>query len=148
MSRSTTPSAIAVLVAGVLASTGCGSDEPTTSAAPTTAPTTAPSSAPPATDPSTPEPVVTPDDAQIVAITVAGGEVTGDTDRVGVPQGTTVRLTVTSDVADEIHVHGFDLTQALSPGQASQLEFVTDRPGIFEVELHDSRLVLTRLQIS
>jgi hypothetical protein len=58
-----------------------------------------------------------------------------------------VRLTVTSDAADEVHVHGFDLTTALSPGQAAQLEFVADRAGIFEIELHDAGTVLTRLQV-
>ena len=143
------PLAPAAVLVGVLALAGCGSDE--TSATPT-APATSGSSSP-ATGGSpapsgAPEPVVTPDDAQAVSVTVAGGEITGDTGRVEVPQGTKVRLSVTSDVADEIHVHGFDLTAALSPGQATQLEFVADRPGIFEVELHDARQVLTRLQIS
>jgi heme/copper-type cytochrome/quinol oxidase subunit 2 len=151
MSRMLRPHAPAVLLVSVLALTGCGSDEPT--ATPTTTPTTqatttTPSPAASSSQATEPEPVVTPDDAQIVAITVAGGEITGDTGRVEVPTGTTVRLTVTSDAPDEIHVHGFDLRAALSPGQATQLEFVADRPGIFEVELHDARRVLTRLQIS
>jgi hypothetical protein len=101
-----------------------------------------------AATPSSPQPVVTPDDARTVSVTVAGGEVTGDTGRVEVPLGTRVRLSVTADVADEIHVHGFDLYQDVSPGQASQLEFVADRAGVYEVELHDARQVLTRLQIS
>ncbi|MGQ0778881.1 MAG: hypothetical protein ACT4NY_31475 [Pseudonocardiales bacterium] len=39
-----------------------------------------------------------------INITVSGGQVTGETGRVEVPLGTPV--TVTSDVADEIHVHG------------------------------------------
>lgn len=92
--------------------------------------------------------MVTPDDAQVVGLTVARGQVTGDTGRVEVPLGTTVRLTVTSDVADEVHVHGFEATMRVSPGQASQLEFLADRPGVFEVELHHARRVLTRLQVS
>lgn len=147
------PLAPAVLLAAVLALTACGSDEPTASPSPTlssagASPSASASAAPSAAPSTEPEPVVTPDDAQVVSITVAGSEITGDTGRVEVEAGTTVRLTVTSDTADEIHVHGFDLTAALSPGQATQLEFVADRPGIFEVELHDARKVLTRLQIS
>jgi heme/copper-type cytochrome/quinol oxidase subunit 2 len=91
---------------------------------------------------------VEPDDALIVSLTYAGGEVTGDIDRVEVPLGTNVRLTLTSDVVDEVHVHGYELTTAVPAGQAAQVEFLADQPGVFEVELHDARKVLTRLQVS
>lgn len=142
-------SAAALLLASTLLLTACGSDEPVDAApAPSVAATSASPSPEPSPGPSEPEPVVTPDDAQVIAVTVAGGQVTGDTGRVEVPLGTTVRLSVTSDTADELHVHGFDLTQAVSPGQAAQLEFVADQAGIFAVEFHDSRQVLTRLQVS
>jgi heme/copper-type cytochrome/quinol oxidase subunit 2 len=141
------PTAPALLLATALALTACaGGDDD--AAAPTPSPTAVLTAVPPSEGTTEPEPVVTPDDAQVVAITVAGGQATGDTGRVEVPMGTTVRLTVTSDAADQLHVHGFDLTAAVSPGQATQREFVADRPGIFEVELHDARQVLTRLQIS
>jgi hypothetical protein len=134
----------ALLLAATLALTACAGDD-TADATPTTSPSPA---AVETAAPAEPEPVVTPDDAQIVSITVADGQASGDTGRVEVAQGTTVRLTITSDAADEVHVHGFDLTAAVSPGQSTQLEFVADRPGIFEVELHDTRQVLTRLQIA
>lgn len=145
MPRPSASCAAALVLASALLLTACGSDEPD-DAAP--APAAAPASSALSSGPSEPEPVVTPDDAQVVSITVTGGEVSGDTGRVEVPVGTTVRLSITSDVADQVHVHGLDLTQAVSPGQATQLEFVADQPGIFEVELHDSRQVLTRLQVS
>lgn len=141
MPRSTTP---ALLLVAALVLTGCGTDDDGSAASPSVppaSPTTSPG-------PGEPEPATTPDDAQVVAVTVAGGEATGDTGRIEVPLGTTVRLTVTSDVADEIHVHGYDLTEAVSPGQATQLEFLADQAGVFEVELHDARLVLSRLQVS
>jgi uncharacterized lipoprotein YajG len=138
----------ALMLVATLVLTGCGTDEPSAAAPPPDAPTPAPSAVPTAVTPTEPEPEVEPDDAQVIAITVAGGEVSGDTGRVEVAMGTRVRLTVTADTADEIHVHGFELYEDVSPGQASQLEFVADRPGVFEVELHDSRQVLTRLQIA
>lgn len=149
MPRPSASPAAALVLASTLLLTACGSDEPG-DAAPdaSAAPTPSAAIAAPSPAASEPEPVVTPDDAQVVSVTVAGGEVTGDTGRVEVAVGTTVRLSITSDVADEVHVHGFELTQAVSPGQATQLEFIADQPGIFEVELHDSRQVLTRLQVS
>ena len=125
----------------------CGSDEDTPSSAPTVSATTAPSSTPSAAPSAEPSPSTTPDDAQVISVTVAGGAVSGVQPRTEVPLGSKVRLTVTSDAVDEIHVHGYDLTTALTAGQAAQLEFVADRPGIFEIELHDAGTVLTRLQV-
>lgn len=133
---------IALATACVLL-TGCGTDEDDASAAPTVSTTTAPPSASVAP----PSPTPSPDDAQVVDVTVAGGEVTGAEPRTQVEVGTKVRLTITSDVADEVHVHGYDLTERLTVGQAVSVEFVADQPGIFEVELHDAGTILTRLQV-
>jgi hypothetical protein len=151
MFRAKTP---ALLLAAALALTACaGSDDSATSAT-TPPPSDAAAGSPtpealpspsPTADPGSP---VEPDDALIVSLTYAGGEVTGDIDRVEVPLGTNVRLTITSDVVDEVHVHGYELTTAVPAGQAAQVEFLADQPGVFEVELHDARKVLTRLQVS
>jgi hypothetical protein len=140
--RGAAPATLALVVALVLPA--CGTDEPVAAPSPTVSATTAPPE-----DPASPRPVTTPtpDDAQVVSITVAGGQVTGVEPRTQVAVGTTVRLTVTSDVADEIHVHGYDLTLPLTAGSPAQLEFVADTPGLFEVELHDAEQVLTRLQV-
>jgi hypothetical protein len=92
---------------------------------------------------------VTSDTAQqTISLTVAGGKVSGDTGRVKVALGTRLRITVTADVADEIHVHVYDLHQDISVNQPGSIEFVADKPGIVDVELEKSKLTLTRLQIS
>ena len=89
------------------------------------------------------------DSAQVtLALTVAGGKVTGDTGRVKVPLNSRVRITVTSDVADEIHVHLYDLSQEVSANAPGSIEFVADKPGVVEVELERAKLPLTRLAIS
>ena len=87
------------------------------------------------------------EDATVVSLTVAGGKVTGDTGRVPVPLGARVRLTVLADTADEVHLHGYDLHVDTTPGSPVNLEFVADRPGVFEAELEESRVLLTRLQV-
>jgi heme/copper-type cytochrome/quinol oxidase subunit 2 len=84
---------------------------------------------------------------QRIAVQVAGGQVSGDTGRVPVPVGDQVTLTVTSDVADEVHVHGYDLTAALTPGAPAELTFDATIPGVFEVELHEAGTVLLSLQV-
>lgn len=149
MSRTRTS---ALLLVAALSLPACaGSDD--SAASPTTAPSVAAASPTPEQLPS-PSPTaeagspVESDDAQVISLTYAAGAATGDTDRVEVPLGTNVRLTITSDVVDEVHVHGYELTTAVPAGQAAQLEFLADQPGVFEVELHDARAVLTRLQVS
>jgi hypothetical protein len=82
-----------------------------------------------------------------IEVTVAAGEVSGDTGRIPVPAGEQVTLVVTGDVADEIHLHGYDLTATLSPGTPAELVFDATVPGVFEVELHESGTVLLTLQV-
>lgn len=85
---------------------------------------------------------------QVVALTVAGGRITGDTGRIAVKAGSRVRITVTADVADEVHLHGYDVKVRTSPGNPVDLEFTADRPGVYTVELEEAKLLLTRLQVS
>ena len=85
---------------------------------------------------------------QRIEVTVTGGQVTGDTGRVPVPAGEHVTLVVTSDAADELHLHGYDLTADLAPDTPAELTFPATIPGVFEVELHDAGTVLLTLQVS
>lgn len=83
-----------------------------------------------------------------LALTVSGSSVTGDTGTVAVKLGQPIELTVTSDVADEIHVHGADVSKDIDAGGTVVLNFVQTAPGRFEVELEQRKQVLTRLQVS
>lgn len=87
------------------------------------------------------------DDTVRITIAVTDGEATGDTGRVEVPMGSEVVLTVTADVADEIHVHGYDQFAEAAAGMPTEVIFTADIPGIFEVELEDSRLLLVELEV-
>ena len=92
-----------------------------------------------------PTPVET---GQRIEVEVAGGQVTGDTGRVPVAVGASVMLVITTDVADEVHVHGYDLTAELEPGTETAVTFDATIPGVFEVELHESGTALLSLQVS
>lgn len=129
------PAVLAVLLAGC--SAGSGPD----AAAPTPAPSPASSPAPVA-DPS-PTPTGT-----VIEVTYAGGEITGVGPRVEVPLGEPVTLRVTSDVVEQIHVHGYDLYVDLPAGGTGEVEFPADIPGAFEVELHDIGRPLFQLRVA
>lgn len=131
---------LAPLLALVLLS-GCstGTDD-TAAPAPTSAPTAAATSATPAASPS---PTGT-----VVEVTYAGGEVTGVESRVSVKLGEKVVLRFTSDVAEEIHVHGYDLYTDLAPGTPAEIAFTADIPGSFEVELHEAGRPLYQLRVA
>ncbi len=82
-----------------------------------------------------------------LAVTVTGGRADGDTGRVPVGLGELVTLTVASDAVDELHLHGYDLTAELVPGQPAVLTFTADIAGVFEAELHAAGTVLLSLQV-
>ncbi|MEV0698737.1 hypothetical protein AB0I53_12575 [Saccharopolyspora sp. NPDC050389] len=75
-----------------------------------------------------------------------GGKVTGP-DRIDARTSDTVELVVTSDVADELHVHGYARKADLVAGRPSTLTLATGIPGVFEVELHGDGLPLTQLRV-
>jgi hypothetical protein len=82
------------------------------------------------------------DDAVHVAVTIDGGAVSITVDgepldgRVRVERGSLVRIQLVTDVAEELHVHGYDHEIEAGPGETASIEFVVDIPGIFEVERH------------
>ncbi len=86
--------------------------------------------------------------ARVINITVRGGQISGDTGRVEVPLGTPVTINVTSDVADEVHIHGYEKKAEIPAGGSASVSFAADIPGVFEGELHESGLQLLQLQVS
>ena len=67
--------------------------------------------------------------------------------QVKVNQGDTLRLLVTSDEADELHVHGYDLHLPLKPGKTQILSFVAAHTGRFPIELHRADVELVVLEV-
>ncbi len=82
-----------------------------------------------------------------VNVSVRDGKVAPKPHRVDVTQGATVRLQVTSDVDDVLHVHGFDVEEPLEAGHTTMVELTADQPGVFEVETHETELELLQLEV-
>ncbi|MFD3552466.1 hypothetical protein ACFWWA_10215 [Streptomyces goshikiensis] len=105
-------------------------------------------SSPPASPPAGgTAPAESPQADRTVTITIRGGKVTPAPGRTELRRGERVALRVTSDRADTLHVHGYDKELALPAGQEATLTLTADRTGLFEVETHESGLILTQLLV-
>jgi hypothetical protein len=92
-------------------------------------------------EPSVPPPPRLPPPAR-VSITVRDGKPVGGIRRVTVGKGRRVVLVVTSDVADHVHLHGYDVMRDVAPGKPARLAFRATIVGTVEVELEDHRIPL------
>lgn len=138
---------VALLATTLVACGGGGGDaaQPPATDGPGTAPAASPSD--PASQPAATPPDSPATDVVNIAIAITDGKVSPAGQRVDVPRGAAVSLEITTDAADEVHVHGHDITAAIQPGQPTRVEFVADEPGLFEVETHDSHLLLVQLAV-
>ncbi|MEU8625436.1 hypothetical protein [Streptomyces sp. NPDC048669] len=80
-------------------------------------------------------------------ISIRDGKVSPAPGRAEIKKGETVRLRVRSDHDDNLHVHGYDKEARLPAGRTVTLTFTADRTGLFEVETHESDLLLTQLVV-
>ncbi|WP_435970913.1 hypothetical protein [Streptomyces sp. Qhu_M48] len=112
---------------------------PTTPAPTASAPTASATSAPPSPRPTEP--------GRTVTLTITGRTVSPPPSRIELKKGELLTLRVTSDRADTLHVHGYDRELPLSPGTPATLTLTVDHTGLFEVETHESGLVLTQLVV-
>lgn len=143
--------ALVAAVAATLALSGCaGSDEPT--AAEETPGASASESPTPSESPSeepTPEPTedASEDSSDAIEIEIEGDSVQPNGKRVKVSAGEPITLAVQSDRAAELHVHSSP-EQVLEVRQGeSTLSLTIERPGLVDVEEHDSGLVVVQLEV-
>jgi hypothetical protein len=110
---------------------------PTTPTTPTTVATQPP---PPPTTPRPPTVVQVP-------IVIRGGRPVGGIKRVTVAKNRRVVLVVRSDVADHVHLHGYDIMRDVAPGAPGRLAFRATIPGRFEAELEDAGLQIADITV-
>ena len=114
-----------MIVAAALAAAGCGGGKRSTSSTTTT------TKAGPTT----------------ITIDVKGGKPVGGITRASAKKGDHVVLVVHSDVADEIHLHGYDKHVDVTAGGTARLPFVANIAGVFEAELESRKLQILELTV-
>ena len=124
----------AVVVTAAFALASCGSDEDASDTTETTSTTTT-------TQPPPPGPTE-------IRVRVVNGVPQGGIVRETVDQGGRVAVIVTSDVADHVHVHGYDLFRDLVPGKRARIAFRARLPGRFVIELEDRHAQIAELTVN
>lgn len=84
---------------------------------------------------------------QYVQIRARGLQPVGGVKEITVKKGDTVRLAVSSDRADEGHLHGYDISKPVGPSQTARYTFKADIEGIFELELENAAVKLASLKV-
>ena len=135
-----------LLLTGAVALAGCGggskSSAPTTS---TVAPAT--TTVPSTTTTTTTTKTTTTAAPVTIRVLIKGGKPVGGIQRATVKKGQKVAIVVHSDVADEVHVHGYDLHKDVDPGGTVRIVFPATITGVFEAELEDRKLQIVEFTV-
>ena len=143
---------VLAVAAGAVGLAGCGGDdgdvaETTEPAVTTTAPTeTGTETETEAAGETTPPPAKP--KPKTVTIRVVGGVPQGGIARPKVTKGDRVVIVVRSDAGESVHIHGYDVERAITPGKPARLPITATIPGRFEVELHHPDAVLAVLTVN
>jgi hypothetical protein len=81
-------------------------------------------------------------------ITVRGGKPVGGVQRLEYERGDRIRFVVRSDVADEVHAHGYDVSKDVAAGGRVSFSFTADLEGVFEVELESLKEQIAEIRVS
>ncbi len=81
-------------------------------------------------------------------IVVRNGEPVGGVRQLTYSAGDQIEFTVRSDVADEVHVHGYDLMKDVEAGGSVSFSFPAEIEGIFEVELEGAKQQLAEITVN
>jgi hypothetical protein len=135
------------LLVGGFALASCGGDDGDAAALDTTT-TTETTITETTTTQTTTETTPPPAGPTEIRIVVVNGAPKGGIVRENVDKGDRVVLIVRSDVADHVHLHGYDIMRDVAPGRPARLPFKATIPGRFEVELEDRGVPIADISVS
>lgn len=130
-----------LVVLAALALVACGSSNETTTAG-SDAETTAESGK------SAPEAEKPPAEAKVPTIVVRDGEPVGGVQELEYSAGETIRFRVSSDKAEEVHVHGYDIAKEVPAGGTVEFDFPAELEGIYEAELEGLGVQIIELRVN
>ena len=76
------------------------------------------------------------------------GEPVGGVLGIDVDEGDPIKFRVRSDIADEVHIHGFDISREVPAGGSVTFSFPADITGIYEAEMEQLGVQIVELQVN
>ena len=84
----------------------------------------------------------------VANVQVRNGKPVGGVRKLEFSKGETVDFFVTSDVADHVHLHGYDVMEDVGPGQPASFNVKAGITGIFEAELEDRGVQIISVRVN
>jgi hypothetical protein len=85
---------------------------------------------------------------EVPTIVIRDGEPVGGVQTLEFSAGEEVRFRVSSDAAEEIHVHGYDIAKEVPAGGTIEFDFPAELEGIYEAELEDRGVQIAELRVN
>ncbi len=85
-----------------------------------------------------PPPPAKPPRPKVTRIELRDHVAVGEAKSIEVQKGDQVRVVVSSDRDDDIHLHGYDIERTVAPGKPATFAFRASIEGVFELESHEA----------
>jgi hypothetical protein len=85
---------------------------------------------------------------KVPTIVIRNGEPVGGIKQLEYNAGDEIRFEVKSDIAEEVHVHGYDLMQDVPAGGTVSFDFPAEIEGIFEAELEGRKEQIAEITVN
>ena len=89
-----------------------------------------------------------PEKPQVATIVVRDGQPVGGVQELEFAKGDRIRFAVESDIAEEVHLHGYDVAKEVSAGGKVSFDVPATLEGVFEVELEHSVVPLAEITVT
>lgn len=104
------------------------------------APSTTPDETPTQTQEAPPAP-------RVETVRIRDNQPVGEPRTVSFEDGDTIRLRFRSNVASEVHIHGYDKYVNVPAGGSARTSFKANAQGVFEMEDHGTGALLAKLEV-
>jgi hypothetical protein len=85
---------------------------------------------------------------EVATIVIEDGEPVGGVQELTFDEGEDIRFEVESDVADEIHFHGYDVGKEVEAGGSVEFDVPATITGVFEVELEERVVPIAEITVN
>ena len=144
--------AVVALVAGFVIASGSGDDDKATTTTNATAVATAPADTTATGAATTPTQqtttTTTPTAPAVPIVRVVNAKPQGGVKRITFTKGDTIKFTVKSDTADEIHFHGYDVHKDVKAGGSATFSLPATIEGRFVVELEGLGTEIAEIEVN